>query len=308
MRTHIIAVAVAAACAIVWTTARDRVAAQNVQVPIFEYDPTFPKPLPENWAIGPIGGHRRRSAGSPLCRPAAGRRCGPTSASPAPTTHRQRPTAAFRPRRFSNSIRRASWCTRGAGRAQGYDWPQTEHGVFVDHKDIGVARRQRRERCAAAEVHREGKFLQQFGKPGTSGGSADTQQHGRPGEPHGRSGDERGVRRRRLRQPARHRARRRDVRVQADVGRVRQQARRHADLGPYNPDAPPAQQFRLPHNISISRDGFVYVADRPNNRIQVFRKDGTYVKEVVHLEADAAAGRGVGLRALTGSGSSGSST
>jgi hypothetical protein len=47
-----------------------------------------------------------------------------------------------------------------------------------------------------------------------------------------------------------------------------------------NPDAPPTQQFRLPHNIAISRDGFVYVADRPNNRIQVFRKDGTYVNEV----------------------------
>jgi hypothetical protein len=30
--------------------------AQSAQVPIFEYDPTFPKPLPENWAIGPIGG------------------------------------------------------------------------------------------------------------------------------------------------------------------------------------------------------------------------------------------------------------
>jgi hypothetical protein len=30
--------------------------AQGAQVPIFEYDPTFPKPLPENWAIGAIGG------------------------------------------------------------------------------------------------------------------------------------------------------------------------------------------------------------------------------------------------------------
>src|SRR5215475_15093380 len=30
--------------------------AETVQVPIFEYDPTFPKPLPENWAIGAIGG------------------------------------------------------------------------------------------------------------------------------------------------------------------------------------------------------------------------------------------------------------
>jgi hypothetical protein len=25
-------------------------------VPIFEYDPTFPKPMRETWAIGPIGG------------------------------------------------------------------------------------------------------------------------------------------------------------------------------------------------------------------------------------------------------------
>src|SRR5262249_18499049 len=30
--------------------------AQSTQVPIFEYDATFPKPMPENWAIGPIGG------------------------------------------------------------------------------------------------------------------------------------------------------------------------------------------------------------------------------------------------------------
>ena len=41
----------------VWTWQHDLIGqAQKVQVPIFEYDPTFPKPLPENWAIGPIGG------------------------------------------------------------------------------------------------------------------------------------------------------------------------------------------------------------------------------------------------------------
>ena len=28
----------------------------HVQVPKFQYDPTFPQPLPENWAIGAIGG------------------------------------------------------------------------------------------------------------------------------------------------------------------------------------------------------------------------------------------------------------
>jgi DNA-binding beta-propeller fold protein YncE len=53
-----------------------------------------------------------------------------------------------------------------------------------------------------------------------------------------------------------------------------------ANLGPYNPDAPLAQQFRNPvHCAEPSTDGFVYVCDRPNNRIQVFQKDGKFVKE-----------------------------
>jgi DNA-binding beta-propeller fold protein YncE len=51
-------------------------------------------------------------------------------------------------------------------------------------------------------------------------------------------------------------------------------------LGPYNPDAPPAQQFRGPvHCADVSNDGFVYVCDRGGNRIQVFTKDGKFVKE-----------------------------
>ena len=53
------------------------------------------------------------------------------------------------------------------------------------------------------------------------------------------------------------------------------------DLGVYDPAAPPAQQFRNPvHCAEPSRDGFVYVCDRVNDRIQVFRKDGTYVSEL----------------------------
>src|ERR1700752_1009275 len=41
-----------------WTASKRDLAgrSQNPQLPIFEYDPTFPKPLPENWAIGPVGG------------------------------------------------------------------------------------------------------------------------------------------------------------------------------------------------------------------------------------------------------------
>src|SRR5207237_6897933 len=54
------------------------------------------------------------------------------------------------------------------------------------------------------------------------------------------------------------------------------------NLGPYNPDAPPAQQFRNPvHCADLSNDGLLYVCDRPNDRIQVFKTDGTFVKEKV---------------------------
>ena len=43
---------------------------------------------------------------------------------------------------------------------------------------------------------------------------------------------------------------------------------------------PVSQQFANPvHCVKVANDGLVYVCDRINNRIQVFRKDGTFVKE-----------------------------
>ena len=54
-----------------------------------------------------------------------------------------------------------------------------------------------------------------------------------------------------------------------------------SDFGRYNPDAPPPQQFGNPvHCAEVSHDGLVYVCDRAQDRIQVFQKDGTFVKEV----------------------------
>ena len=46
----------------------------------------------------------------------------------------------------------------------------------------------------------------------------------------------------------------------------------------YDPDGPPAPQFRIVHAVRISNDGLVYVYDRTNNRIQVFRKDGAFIR------------------------------
>ena len=47
----------------------------------------------------------------------------------------------------------------------------------------------------------------------------------------------------------------------------------------YDPNGPPPPQFRIVHAVRISNDGLVYVCDRTNDRLQVFRKDGTFVQE-----------------------------
>ena len=49
---------------------------------------------------------------------------------------------------------------------------------------------------------------------------------------------------------------------------------------PRVPGAPPAKQFREPvHCVHISNDGLVYVCDRGGDRIQVFTKQGKFLKE-----------------------------
>jgi len=51
-------------------------------------------------------------------------------------------------------------------------------------------------------------------------------------------------------------------------------------LPPYQPGQPAPQQFRNPvHCAQPSKDGLIYVCDRVNDRLQVFKSDGTYVSE-----------------------------
>jgi sugar lactone lactonase YvrE len=49
----------------------------------------------------------------------------------------------------------------------------------------------------------------------------------------------------------------------------------------YDASAPPARQFRDPTCVKIAKDGMVYVCDRGNDRVQVFQKDGKFVKEML---------------------------
>src|SRR5262245_8217586 len=51
--------------------------------------------------------------------------------------------------------------------------------------------------------------------------------------------------------------------------------------GPYDPNGAPSRQFRDVTCVKVAKDGMVYVCDRMSNRIQVFQKNGQFIKEMV---------------------------
>jgi NHL repeat-containing protein len=51
------------------------------------------------------------------------------------------------------------------------------------------------------------------------------------------------------------------------------------DAGAYDPNGQPSKQFHTLSCVKIAKDGMVYVCDRQNDRVQVFQKDGKFVKE-----------------------------
>ena len=51
-------------------------------------------------------------------------------------------------------------------------------------------------------------------------------------------------------------------------------------------DGPQPQQFNTPHCLAGANDGLLYVCDRGNQRVQVFRRDGTFVRDIFVKTAD----------------------
>src|SRR5262249_58565300 len=60
--------------------------------------------------------------------------------------------------------------------------------------------------------------------------------------------------------------------------------------GSGTPDAPPPRYFSTVHGLTGSRDGFIYVADRRGNRIQVFDHAGKFIKEKIVAPKTLASG------------------
>jgi len=165
------------------------------------------------------------------------------------------------------------------GPGPGYDWPNWNHGIATDDKgNVWIAGGEKKD-AQVLKFTAAGKFLMQVGRPGQSRGSNDTENFGRPAkifvDP---KANEAYV--------ADGYGNRRVAVIDADTGKFKRYWGAYGnkpddtDIGNYNPDAPPAQQFRTPvHCAELASDGLVYVCDRPNDRIQVFQKDGKFVKE-----------------------------
>jgi DNA-binding beta-propeller fold protein YncE len=243
-------------------------------VPQFKVDPYWPKPLPSNWILGQVSGiavdrddriwivHRP----STLVDDEKGAMQNPPTTkccTPAP------PVLQFDAQ--GNLLR--SWGGRGAG----YDWPESEHGIYVDGEgNVWLAGNGPKDQ-QILQFTPEGKFLRQLGKPGNPGGSNSPGALGRPAHMVIDS-DELYV--------ADGYANRRIVVFDARTLAYRRHwgaygEKPHDDkLPPYDPRAALMRSFGNPvHCVRISNDGLVYVCDRANDRIQVFDKSGKFVKE-----------------------------
>ena len=260
----------------------------TVQAPIFEVDPLWPKPLPNNWLVGWYIGawvddrdniwtiHRGASG---LNNNERGAELNPPLAECCRTAP---PVLVYDT--DGNLVK--SW----GGPGEGYEWPQSNHGIHVDYKgNVWIGGNGEKD-AHILKFTQDGKFLMQVGHLGQNHGSNDPENFGRvakiwvdPQTNEAYIAD--GYLNKRV------------AVIDADTGKMKRWWGAYGNkpddtnLGPYNPDAPPAQQFRNPvHCIERSNDGLLYVCDRQNDRLQVFRPDGTFVKEAFFAKNTRGAG------------------
>ncbi len=246
-------------------------------VPAYEVDPDWPRPLPNDWILGQVAGvavderdhvwivHRPgrltpQEIGAALDPPTA------ECCVPAP------PVIEFDPE--GNVVQ--AW-----GGPETLDpWPEAEHGIFVDHEgNVWIGSSGEGDQVVL-KFSRDGELLLRIGEFGRTGGSRDTALLGRPSDvavdPETNEvfiSDGYGNRRVVVFDAATGAF----ERLWGAYGEPPDDA---VELGPYDPAAPPARSFRSPvHAVGLSRDGLLYVADRVNDRIQVFRTDGSFVAE-----------------------------
>jgi len=144
--------------------------AQTRSVPTFAVDPAWPK-VPPQWKLGDVSSMTTDAQGNiwVLHRPRTLK--DPDFAKAAP------PVIVFD--QAGNYVK--SW----GGDGQGYDWPQREHGIYIDPKGFvwlggnncpsnGLARLKPVADDAILKFTQDGKFVMQIGHSNQSKGNADT--------------------------------------------------------------------------------------------------------------------------------------
>ena len=259
-------------------------------VPTFTVDPFWPKPLPNRWIIGAVAG--------------------------VAVDARDHVWIVQRPSTLQPNETRAIWkaappvlefdtdgtlLSSWGGPGPGYEWPQLEHGIYIDADDNVWLGAGGDKDAHILKFTRQGRFLMQIGHQGKGQGSNDTANLGAPANVTvDRAANELYV----ADGYVNHRVIVFDATTGAykrhwgaygnrpDDGWFTRQGEKlpgpfsgavqnEARPSQYDPNGPPAPQFRIVHAVRISNDGLVYVCDRTNDRLQVFRKDGTFVREQV---------------------------
>ena len=245
--------------------------------PILEVDPFWPRPLPNHWILGSVIGvsvdsrdhvwiiHRQDTFDelteiNAVADPPTAECC-----APAP------PVLEFDP--DGNLV--GSW----GGPSADYDWPQSNHGITVDHMDNVWIGGNGENDSHLLKFTRTGDLLLQLGEPFMRSGSNHPENFWRVAEVNiDAEANEVYV--------ADGYGNKRVAVLDAQTGKMKRYWGAYGNvpddspIPAYSPDDPPAQQFRSPlHCAELSRDGLVYACDRASDRIQVFQPDGTFIRE-----------------------------
>lgn len=261
-RTGLMLALVAASAVGVVTESRSgQPAAARAGVPTFQVDASWPR-LPADWTWGQVIGIFADASGHVW------------------TSSRSRISEWS-----SDGTLLQSWDARGPNG----NW-STIHGLFVDHN--GFVWTNARESHLTVKFTKAGRVVMVIGKYNETGGSNDTALMGRPSEIWVDPADNEvfvadgygnrrvivfdGASGKYLRHWGAYGKRPEDP-VASGGSNGAGASSRSTDAVP----AGPPSQLRVPHGIVGSRDGLIYVADRANNRIQVFRQDGGFVREKI---------------------------
>ena len=179
------------------------------------------------------------------------------------------------------------------GPGAGYDWPETEHGIYVDPKGFVWIGGNGKTDHHLVKFTKDGKFVMQIGRKGQSKGNTDTENVNMAADTFVHSPtNELFV--------ADGYGNRRIIVFDADTGAFKRMwgAFGNEPLDKVPPPAKVPEDQRIPareatgpgpdqfitpvHAARVSKDGLVYVSDRGGKRVQVFTLDGQIRDAGVH--------------------------